>query len=77
MQPDALAWYKDPARGMELPLATNRSVSQPTYNESATYAIRPDSYRRRLEITGKNLWKNSTLNSSFYSKPFPKQRKTL
>lgn len=50
MQPEALAWYKDPARGMELPLAYT-PITKPTgFQQERTYAIRaPNSYRKRLE----------------------------
>ena len=50
MQPEALAWYKDPARGMELPLPY-MPISKPTdFQQERTFAIRPpNSYRKRLE----------------------------
>jgi ubiquitin-protein ligase len=49
MQPGAVAWYKDPLRRTELPLAC-RSITKPAnFERERTFAVRPDSYRRRLE----------------------------
>lgn len=49
MQPDALAWYRDPSRGTELPLPY-QPISKPlNFQQERTYAVRPpSSYRRRL-----------------------------
>jgi ubiquitin-protein ligase len=50
MQPDALAWYKDPARGMELPLPYQPITKPIDFQKERSYAIRPpNSFRRRLE----------------------------
>jgi ubiquitin-protein ligase len=50
MQPEALAWYKDPARGMELPLPYQPITKPIDFQKERTYAIRPpNSFRRRLE----------------------------
>ena len=50
MQPEALVWYKDPARGMELPLPYQPITKPIDFQKERTYAIRPpNSFRRRLE----------------------------
>jgi hypothetical protein len=50
MQPEALAWYKDASREIELPLSY-QPIAKPTdFQQERTYAVRPpNSYRRRLE----------------------------
>jgi ubiquitin-protein ligase len=50
MQPEALAWYKDPARAVKLPLPY-QSITRPiNFQKERTYAVHsPNSFRRRLE----------------------------
>ena len=50
MQPKALAWYKDPNHGTELPLPYQPITKPIGFQKERTYAIRPpNSFRRRLE----------------------------
>jgi ubiquitin-protein ligase len=50
MQPDALAWYKDPARKVEVSLAYAPITKPTNFQQERTYAVRPpNSYRKRLE----------------------------
>ena len=50
MQPEALAWYKDPARTVELPLPYQPIVKPIDFQKERTYATRPaNSFRHRLE----------------------------
>ena len=57
MQPEALAWYKDPARKWNSPSPTSRSSSQPTSNRSAlTPSVRPTPTANASNSL-QNLWK--------------------
>lgn len=50
MQPEALAWYKDGARKMQLPLAFQAIIKPVDIEKQRTFAVRPEgSHRRRLE----------------------------
>src|SRR5262249_38688823 len=50
MQPEALAWYQDPARGVKLPLPYQPINKPIDFQKERTYAVHsPNSFRRRLE----------------------------
>lgn len=50
MQPDALGWYKDASREIQLPLAFQAITKPVEVEKERTYALRPaESCRRRLE----------------------------